>query len=135
VHPDQGINYALMFLASEPLYFEAIRDAEICNDMHRLKVFPVSPNTLAVMLRSIEIAYGYYRVADGFQKTLADIEKARKHLANFKAQFERVGEELTKAQDAFRKAETHFDRFAGSVGRLTGESEGPAESAAGPAPD
>ena len=123
IHPEHGTtDLALMFLPSETIYFEVIRDGELLAAIHKLNVFPVSPNTLAIALRSIEMSLRQHEQAKGVQKTLEQIRLAQKHFGNFEASFEKVGDGLQKAQDAYHKATSHLSNFSGRVVRLTGEA-------------
>jgi DNA recombination protein RmuC len=127
IRPEDGTtDMALMFLPSETLYFEVIRDAELWGTLQRFKVFPVSPNTLAVTLRGITLSYEYYRMAKGVEKTIESLGKARKHMGHFTERFELVGRQLDKAKDAYNIASTHLGHYQSSVARLTGE--GPEEA-------
>ena len=131
IHPEHGTtDLALMFLPSETIYFEVIRDGTLLGAIHKLNVFPVSPNTLAIALRSIEMSLRQHEQAKGVQKTLDQIRLAQKHFGNFQASFEKVGDGLQKAQDAYHKATSHLSSFSGRVVRLTGETmpELPAET-------
>ncbi len=119
--PEAGISMALMFIPSESLYFEVIRDPKICEDLYsKKKVFPVSPNTLAITLKGISIAYDYYEMAKNVDKTIEEIQITKKHLSNFMDRFEQIGDSLEKAQDSFRKAGTHLSRYTSSITKLTG---------------
>lgn len=121
IHPEHGTTeFALMFLPSETLYFEVIRDVSLFQDLNKLKVFPVSPNTLTMGLYSVNIAHEYYEYSKQVTQTLEDIKKARTHFNHFQTKFEDVGKGLQKAQDAFNTANTHLSRYGSSVVRLTG---------------
>jgi DNA recombination protein RmuC len=121
IHPEHGTtDMALIFLPSETLYFEITRNGKLFEDLNKLKVYPVSPNTLAVGLRSVAMAQEYYDMARGVEKTIEDIGKARKHFEHFDKKFEEVGKGLQKAQEAFLTAHTHLGRYENSVFRLVG---------------
>ncbi len=123
VRPELGTaNMALMFLPSETLYFEIVRDSELWAQLSKLKVYPVSPNTLAVTLNGIRISYDYYEMAKGVEKTVENIRKARKHFTEFEKKFEDVGDKISKAQAAYHTASTHIVHYNSSVSRLTGDS-------------
>lgn len=123
IHPEHGTtDIALMFLPSETIYFEVIRDGELLAAIHKLSVFPVSPNTLVIALRSIEMSMTQYEYAQGVQKTLEQIRQAQKHFGNFEKKFEEVGKGLQKAQDAYQTATSHLTRFSNRVVSLTGET-------------
>ena len=126
IRPEAGTtDMALMFLPSETLYFEVIRDGELWGFLQRFKVFPVSPNTLAVTLRGITLSYEYYKMSRGVEKTIESLGKARKHLGHFSEKFDLIGRQLDKAKDAYNVASTHLGHYQSSVARLTGE--GPEE--------
>jgi len=124
IRPELGTtDMALLFLPSETLYFEVTRNGALFESLVKLKVFPVSPNTLAISLRSVAIAQEYYEMARGVEKTIEDVKKARRHFEHFGNKFEDVGKGLKKAQEAFETAHTHLGRYGSSILRLTGESE------------
>lgn len=117
--PEEGTtDIALMFLPSELLYFEVIKNADVWNAMTSRKVYPVSPNTLAITLKSIDLAYRNYRTARQVQETIRRLEMARKHFGYFESQFEKVGKNISGAQEAYRVASIHLERYSGSVERL-----------------
>lgn len=123
IRPDHGTSdMALLFLPSETLYFEVIRNGKLFEDLAKLKVYPVSPNTLAMGLHSVSMAQDYYEMSRGVEKTIEDVKKARKHFENFEKKFESIGEGLKKAQIAFETANTHLGRYESSVVRLIGET-------------
>jgi DNA recombination protein RmuC len=115
------MDMALMFLPSETLYFEAIRDGRLWEDLSRRRVFLVSPNTLAITLRGIAVAQDYYEMARSVEKTIEEVRKAQRHFGLFEKRFEDLGKGLGKAQEAFATAQLHLSRYSGAVVRLTGE--------------
>ena len=128
IKPELGTSeMALLFLASETLYFEVLRHPTLGEDLSRHKVFVVSPNTLAVTLHSISIARGYYEMAKGVEKTISEVKKASQHFENFERKFDELGNSLTKAQSAFNTASTHLSRYGSAVTRLTGSESRPVE--------
>src|SRR5690606_13551307 len=89
IRPEHGTaDMALLFLPSETLYFEVIRNGKLFEDMTKLKIYPVSPNTLAMGLHSVSVAQEYYDMAKGVEKTIEDVKKARKHFENFEKKFD-----------------------------------------------
>ena len=83
----------------------------------------MSPNTLAISLRSVAIAQEYYEMARGIEKTIEDVKKARRHFEHFEGKFDDVGKGLRKAQEAFETAHRHLGHYESSVFRLIGETE------------
>lgn len=122
IRPDEGTaEIALMFLPSETIYFEVLRDTELCEHLYKSRVFPVSPNTLAITLKAIALSYSYYEMAKNVRSTIEEIKKAQRHFGFFEKQFGEVGSRLENAADAYRKAQTHLGSYKGRIGKLTGE--------------
>jgi DNA recombination protein RmuC len=134
IQPEHGtMDIALMFLPSETLYLEAIRSEEAMDALSKLQVFPVSPNTLLMMLNTVKLAYKWYEVAARFEETRKELAKAQTSLTHFHKQFETIGKKLDDAQEAFSKASTHFKQYRGRVASLTGEEGAQLELPAGSA--
>ncbi len=124
IRPDHGTtDMALLFLPSETLYLEVVRHWKLFDEMCRLKVYPASPNTLAMGLRSVTMAQEYYDLARGVESTVEDVKKARRHFEHFERKFEDLGKGLRKAQEAFETANTHLNRYGSSVQRLVGDED------------
>ena len=122
IHPEHGTtDLALMFLPSETVYFEVIRDVALCDALHKVKVFPVSPNTLAITLRTMAMSIRQYEFAQNVEKTLEQIRGAQSSFGHFQRKFEDVGKGLDRAQEAFHTASGHLNRFTNRVVRLTGD--------------
>jgi DNA recombination protein RmuC len=122
VHPEHGTaELALMFIPSETIYFEVIRNTRLCEALHKLGVFPVSPNTLAITLKSIAMSFHQYELARNIEKTVEQIRSAQKSFSFFQRKFEDVGKGLEKAQQAYSTATGHLNRYANRVVNLTGE--------------
>ncbi len=119
IHTEHGTTeMALLFVPSETLYIEVIRNMTLNQDIARMKVFVVSPNTLSVTLHAISMARNYYEMAKGVEKTISEVKKAQQHFKNFEGRFEEVGTALNKAQAAFNTAATHLGRYESAVTRL-----------------
>ncbi len=130
IRPEHGTtDMALIFLPSETLYLEVVRNGKLFEEISKIKVFPVSPNTLAIGLRSVMMAQEYYDMSRGVEKTIEDVKKARKHFDHFEKRFEDLGKNLRKAQEAFDTANSHLGNYENSVYRLVGESGDASENA------
>jgi DNA recombination protein RmuC len=124
IQPEHGTtDIALMYLPSETLYMEVIRNRELGDWMNEQHVFPVSPNTLLMTLHTISLVHKWYEVAKGFEKSRAELAKAQKSFDFFQNQFENVGKSLNKAQEAFDKATTHLRAYRGKVTVLSGQEQ------------
>lgn len=131
IQPEHGTTeIALMYLPSETLYMEAVRNRDLADWLNQQHVFPVSPNTLLMTLHTIALVHKWYEVASRFEKSRQELAKAQKSFDHFQNQFENVGKSLNKAQEAFDKASTHLKTYRGRVSALSGQEQLELEAAA-----
>jgi len=124
IQPEHGTTeIALMYLPSETLYMEAVRNRDLADWLNQQHVFPVSPNTLLMTLQTIALVHKWYEVASRFEKSRHELAKAQKSFDHFQNQFENVGKSLGKAQEAFDKASTHLKTYRGRVSALSGQEQ------------
>jgi DNA recombination protein RmuC len=124
IQPENGTtDIALMYLPSETLYMEVIRNRELADWLNLQHVFPVSPNSLLMTLQTIALVHKWYEVASRFEKSRLELAKAQKSFDFFQNQFENVGKSLSKAQEAFDKAQTHLKTYRGRVTVLSGQEQ------------
>lgn len=130
IKPELGTtDYALMYLPSETLYFEVIRDTGLWATLLEMRVFVVSPNTLATTIHTLSQSLRYYEMAQGVRQTLRQIQLAQKHMEHFRKQFQDVGDKLLRAQEAYATAGRHFDHYKVALDRLPLPSDGELELA------
>jgi DNA recombination protein RmuC len=124
VQPEHGTtDIALMYLPSETLYLEAVRNRELADWLNQQHVFPVSPNTLMMTLQTIALVHKWYEVASRFEKSRLELAKAQKSFDFFQNQFENVGKSLNRAQEAFETAQKHLKTYRGRVTVLSGQEQ------------
>ncbi len=124
IQPENGTtDIALMYLPSETLYMEAVRNRDLADWLNEQHVFPVSPNTLLMTLQTIALVHKWYEVASRFEKSRLELAKAQKSFDYFQNNFENVGKSLNKAQEAFDKASTHLKNYRGKVTALSGQEQ------------
>jgi len=124
IQPEYGTTeIALMYLPSETLYMEAVRNRDLADWLNQQHVFPVSPNTLLMTLQTIALVHKWYEVASRFEKSRVELAKAQKSFDYFQGQFENVGKSLNKAQEAFETAQRHLKSYRGKVTALSGQEQ------------
>jgi DNA recombination protein RmuC len=124
IQPENGTtDIALMYLPSETLYMETVRNRDLADWLNQQHVYPASPNTLLMMLKSIALVYKWYEVAGRFEKSRLELAKAQKSFDYFQSQFENVGKSLNKAQEAFETAQKHLKTYRGRVSVLSGQEQ------------
>ncbi|MEO5936156.1 MAG: DNA recombination protein RmuC [Terriglobales bacterium] len=124
IQPENGTtDIGLMYLPSETLYMEAVRNRDLVDEMNKMRVFPVSPNTLMVTLNAIAMVHKWFQVQQGLARSMEEFAKAQKSMEHFEAKFTVIGKNLEKAQEAFTTASTHLKNYKTRVNILT-DNEG-----------
>ena len=95
--PEEGtMDFALMYIPSEAVYYEVVNIQELSNYARRLRVYPVSPNTLYAHLQVLLLSFEgkdlelksreVFRILRGMHKDYEKVEEnlnvLQKHLTN-----------------------------------------------------
>lgn len=116
IHPEHGTtDMALMFLPSETVYFEILRNSSLWEELIRLKVLPVSPNTMIISLKTVAMSYEYYEMAEGFEKQIEEIRNAQANFMRFLNEFEKLGGRIEQSSKAFGVASRRLEKYQKSV--------------------
>lgn len=119
VRPDLGTaDQAFLFVPSESLYYEILKQPELVEHCRKIKISVVSPNTLAATLYAVALAFRGYEMQENAQKLLKSIQDMDRHFQNFRDDFGKVGQRLKQAQDDYDKAGRDLDRFDKTIHQL-----------------
>jgi len=108
--PEEGtMDFALMYIPSEPIYYEVVNDLELTEYARKNRVYPVSPNTLYANLQVILLSFQgrdieqkshqLFALLRAIQKDYGRLGETlgvlNKHLTNAYNQMSNVGTEYT----------------------------------------
>ncbi len=118
--PEEGtMDFALMYIPSEAVYYEVVNIQELSNFARRLRVYPVSPNTLYAHLQVLLLSFEgkdletksreVFRILRAIQKDYSKVEDnlsvLQKHLNNAYnmmssviTSFAQLGQKITSTQ-------------------------------------
>lgn len=103
LNPPETTNFGIMFLPTEGLYSEVVRNASFFDSLRRDENIVVAgPSTLSALLNSLAVGFKTLNI----QKNANDISKI---LGNVKVEFERFGKMLLKAQKQINTANNTLD--------------------------
>jgi DNA recombination protein RmuC len=121
IRPDLGTtDQAFLFVPSENLYYEILRDSELAEHCRKVKVAVVSPNTLSATLRAVAMAFRSYEVQQNAKILLKTIEDLHRHFEGFKDDFLNMGKRLRQTQEDYSKASHDLERFDKTFVKLRG---------------
>jgi len=108
--PEEGtMDFALMYIPSEPVYYEIVNNTDLTECARKARVYPVSPNTLYAHLQVILLSFQgrdfekrthkLFAVLRGIQKDYVklgeNLSVLSKHVTNAYNQMANVGSEYT----------------------------------------
>ncbi|MCO4512117.1 hypothetical protein Si110_01559 [Streptococcus infantarius subsp. infantarius] len=103
LNPPETTNFGIMFLPTEGLYSEVVRNASFFDSLRRDENIVVAgPSTLSALLNSLAVGFKTLNI----QKNANDISKI---LGNVKVEFEKFGNMLVKAQKQINTANNTLD--------------------------
>jgi len=121
---EHTLDYALMFVPSEGVYYELLRteDAKcgMLDEYCRSKrVFPVSPNTFYAYLSAIAVSLQGQKIEENARHLLANLAGLRKQMDSFADVYERLGTHLRHAQQSYEEADSRLGRARNSVEQMS----------------
>ncbi|RCW17379.1 DNA recombination protein RmuC [Streptococcus gallolyticus] len=103
LNPPETTNFGIMFLPTEGLYSEVVRNASFFDSLRRDENIVIAgPSTLSALLNSLAVGFKTLNI----QKNANDISKI---LGNVKVEFEKFGNMLVKAQKQINTANNTLD--------------------------
>lgn len=128
IKPPLTTDFALLFLPTEGLYAEVIRDADLFEELQfRYKITVVGATTLAAYLGSLQMGF----------KTLAIEKRSREvwdTLRALQAEFDQFGEILESARKKIQEADATLDKLVGTRTRAINRQLRSLESMEQPCP-
>lgn len=123
IKPTEGtFDFALMYIPSEGVYYEAFVHEETENYEESLiayalnqRVIPVSPYNFYAFLQTILLGLKGLRVEETARDVLAVLSTLRKELEEFSEAFRLVGQHLDNARKKFGEAENKVARIQARV--------------------
>jgi DNA recombination protein RmuC len=107
VLPPYTTNFAVLFLPTEGLYAEIVRDSGFFDGLRQDGIMVAGPSTLSAMLNSLDVGFKTLQI----QKGAANIEKT---LGAVKSEFEKFGGILDKAHKKIVQAGNDLETLRGT---------------------
>ncbi|HSH31128.1 MAG TPA: DNA recombination protein RmuC [Candidatus Saccharimonadales bacterium] len=114
--PGEGtVDFALMYVPSESIYYEIICNTDLQNSGIEQKVYMVSPNTFYYFLQTIMLALEGEKVEEKAKLVLQALKGIQQDARKFGAELELVGGHLTRAKNAMEGASASYGRLSNKI--------------------
>ncbi len=123
---DEGtVDFALMYIPSETVYYELISNE---NDLHdyaiKAKVIPTSPNTFFYYLRSIMLGLQGRKISEMSKQILSTLKIIQTETNKFGDNLSVLNRHVTNAKSTMEKVDSDFTRLQGKIEKVNSlESE------------
>ena len=126
--PQEGtVDFALMYLPSEPIYHEIIlNQPEILDYGNQKKVYFISPNSFYYFLKIVMMGLEGAKIEEGTKKILNGMKAVQQEAIKFDGEFSTLLGHIDHAKNASDKTRSRFGRLTEKIERL-GELEAPEE--------
>lgn len=122
---EETLDYALMYIPSEAVYYEIANDAELFDFAASNRVLPVSPTTLYAYLRAILMSFEGQKIEKRAQQILRTLQSIRHDYEQTGQSLETLNRHISHAYGAANTALNQFSKLGiriGSAEQLTPET-------------
>src|SRR3989339_185428 len=99
--PEEGtLDFALMYIPSESIYYEIVSDQEILDTARAARVYPVSPTTLYAHLQTILLSFEGQKIAGKTQEVFTLLRAVQKDYEKLNDNLSLLGKHLTNAYNS-----------------------------------
>jgi len=107
INPPVTTTFAVVFLPTEGLYAEAVRDAAFFEDIRKQGVMLAGPTTLSALLSSMLVGFKTLQIQKGADEIQKTLEKTKREFGTF-------GDVLVKAQTRIKQTGEELDLLVGT---------------------
>jgi len=124
IQTDEGtIDYALMYLPSEAVYYEVINNPQLFDYSSKKRVLPVSPMTFYAYLRAILMGFEGQRISQKAQEILLSIRAMQKDYEKLGESLETLARHINNSFNMVNEVNTHFLRLGQKIAKTSSIEE------------
>ena len=107
------IDYALMYIPSEPVYYEIMsNNPDLADYAHNLRVLPVSPSTFYAYLRAILMSFEGQKIASEAKQILQALRAIQTDATKFNVNLNLLSRHLTNAYNTMSSVTNSFTQLS-----------------------
>ncbi|MBK9293951.1 MAG: DNA recombination protein RmuC [Oligoflexia bacterium] len=123
--PDKTLDFAFMFIPTESVYYELMKNSDLHQYCLKKHVIPVSPNSFYAYLQAIAIGFRGLKIQNEAKKIEQALLKLKSDFQKFGVDFEKVGKHLKDAQNQYNNVEDRVAKFGTTIDKLGLEPQTP----------
>ena len=131
--PEEGtMDFALMYIPSEPIYYEVVNDLELTEYARKNRVYPVSPNTLYANLQVILLSFQGKDIEQKSHQLFALLRAIQKDYGRLGETLGVLNKHLTNAYNQMSNVGTEYTLMGQKLSSTQNLGEGEIKKIAGP---
>lgn len=108
INPAEGtLDFALMYIPSESVYYEAIQQDEVMTYARSLRVYPVSPSTLYAALQTILLSFEGKKIETKAKEVFTLLRSIQRDYDKTMGSFVTLGSHLTNAYNKYSEVQSN----------------------------
>lgn len=118
--PQEGtVDFALMYIPSEPVYYEiTLNQPELLDHGYNKKVYFVSPNSFYYFLKIIMVGLEGAKIEEASKKILEGLKAIELESVKFGGELSTLASHINHAKGASDKAQSRYGRLVGRIDGL-----------------
>lgn len=121
--PSEGtIDYALMYIPSESVYYEIINNPDLFDYSTKKRVLPVSPMTFYAYLKAILMGFEGQRISQKAREILSGIRAIQKEYEKVGENLDTLGKHVSNSYNMMSQVQSGFSRLGQQI-QVTGSIE------------
>jgi DNA recombination protein RmuC len=124
--PEEGtMDFALMYIPSEPVYYEVVNETSLTDYARRSRVYPVSPNTLYANLQVIMLSFQGKEIEKRSRELFTLLRAIQKDYTKLGDALGVMGRHVTNSYNQLANVNSHFTLIGQKLSstNLLGERE------------
>ena len=109
------IDFALMYVPSESVYYEIVNDSALYDHATKKRVLAVSPMTFYAFLRSILIGFEGQKISQQAHKILSNLRSVQKEYEKVNENMETLSRHVTNSYNMMTQVTTSFGRLGQQI--------------------
>ncbi len=119
ISPPYTTNFAVLFLPTEGLYLEVLRDPAVVEDLRKKHILLTGPQTIAALLNALQFGFRTLAVQKQATKAWDLLTKTKKYVEEFLANCDTVEKRLDDAHTALENARKRVDQINRALRSVT----------------
>jgi DNA anti-recombination protein RmuC len=112
------VDTLLMFLPSDAMYSDIVNNQDMMNQLHKLKVTPISPATLFPIIVVVNSYEFRLKVNENAEMIMKGLQGVRKNVDSFREEFRKLGDKIRQAGENYDKADRNLIGLPNNILKL-----------------